>query len=111
MLVLLHICPTDILPLPSPSGDFVITHHPQYKSLFIATGGSGHGFKFFPVIGDKIVDAIQGNLEPELKRLWRWRTDEELKTETDGKELIGCDDGSRAGRKGMILDEELARTR
>lgn len=38
------------------SGDFVISYHPSYAdgSLFIATGGSGHGFKFFRIIGAKI---------------------------------------------------------
>jgi len=86
-----------------------MTYHPTYANLFVATGGSGHGFKFFPVIGDKIVDALQGKLEPELAALWRWRTEEELRADTDGDEFLGCDDGSRAGRKGMILAEEAMR--
>lgn len=88
-----------------------MTYHPQHKNLFIATGGSGHGFKFFPVIGDKIVDALQGQLDPELAELWRWRTEEDLKKDMDGDVFLGCDDGSRAGRKGMILAEEAKRTR
>jgi sarcosine oxidase/L-pipecolate oxidase len=88
-----------------------MTYHPRHKNLFVATGGSGHGFKFFPVIGDKIVDALQGKLDPQLAEIWRWRTDEELQQETAGEEFLGCDDGSRAGRKGMILDEEAKRTR
>ncbi|KEF60412.1 uncharacterized protein A1O9_01973 [Exophiala aquamarina CBS 119918] len=95
----------------TPSGDFLMAYHPQYKNLFLATGGSGHGFKFFPVIGDKIVDALEGNLDPELAEIWRWKTEEELKAETAGQEFLGCDDGSRAGRKGMILAEEAKRTR
>jgi sarcosine oxidase/L-pipecolate oxidase len=40
-------------------GDFLISYHPKYKGLFVATGGSGHGFKFLPVIGDSIVECIQ----------------------------------------------------
>lgn len=88
-----------------------MTYHPRHKNLFIATGGSGHGFKFFPVIGDKICDALQGKLDPQLAELWRWRTEEDLKRETAGKDFWGCDDGSRAGRKGMILAEEAKRTR
>ncbi|RVX70872.1 hypothetical protein B0A52_06029 [Exophiala mesophila] len=97
----------------TPSGNFLITYHPTYKNLFIATGGSGHGFKFFPVIGDKIVAAIEGTLDPELKQIWRWRTDDELRKEIGGElhEFSGCDDGSRSGRRGMILEEELKRTR
>ena len=94
-----------------PTGDFLITHHPQYKSLFLATGGSGHGFKFFPVIGDKIISAIEGNLDPELAEIWRWRSPEELSGVVGGGEFIACEDGSRAGRKGMILEEERRKGR
>ena len=83
-------------------GDYLITHHPDHQALFVATGGSGHGFKFFPVIGDKIVDAIEGTLDPDLQHAWRWR--EEIHAD-----LQTCDDGSRAGPRGMILDEELAK--
>jgi len=95
----------------TPTGDFLITYHPRHKSLFLATGGSGHGFKFFPVIGDKIVDAIEGNLDPLYAREWRWRCDEELQKIYGPEGFIGCEDGSRAGPKGMVLEDEMARTR
>ncbi|KIX99922.1 uncharacterized protein Z520_04559 [Fonsecaea multimorphosa CBS 102226] len=100
----------------TPSGDFLITYHPCFQNLFLATGGSGHGFKFFPVIGDKIVAAISGTLEPQLAKIWRWRSREDLRREMkdggeDGEEFTGCEDGSRAGRKGMVLDEEMQRRR
>lgn len=26
----------------TPEGDYLITHHPKYSGLFIATGGSGY---------------------------------------------------------------------
>ncbi|KIW10655.1 hypothetical protein PV08_11619 [Exophiala spinifera] len=93
----------------TPTGDFLITYHPQYKSLFVATGGSGHGFKFFPVIGDKIVDAIEGNLDPVYAREWRWRCDEELQKLYGPGPFTSCEDGSRSGSRGMVLEEELAR--
>ncbi|KIW94030.1 uncharacterized protein Z519_05346 [Cladophialophora bantiana CBS 173.52] len=98
----------------TPSGDFLITFHPDFKRLFLATGGSGHGFKFFPVIGDKIVAAIQGTLEPELAQIWRWRSEEDLRDTIkrggdSGGEFTGCEDGSRAGPKGMVLEEEMQR--
>jgi sarcosine oxidase / L-pipecolate oxidase len=70
----------------------------------VATGGSGHGFKFFPVIGDKIADAIERRLDPELQIMWRWR-------ERPDTDFIGTEDGSRAGKKGMMLDEEMGRAR
>ncbi|KAJ9640548.1 hypothetical protein H2204_003176 [Knufia peltigerae] len=94
----------------TPTGDFLITYHPRHKSLFVATGGSGHGFKFFPVIGDKVVDAIQGNLDPVYARQWRWRCDEDLQKLCGPGGFTGCEDGSRAGGRGMILEEEMART-
>ncbi|EXJ57363.1 hypothetical protein A1O7_07710 [Cladophialophora yegresii CBS 114405] len=99
----------------TPTGDFLITYHPAYKHLFLATGGSGHGFKFFPVIGDKIVAAIEGKVEPELAEIWRWRSEDELKevmrSQGGGEEFIACADGSRGGPKGMLLAEEMKRKR
>jgi sarcosine oxidase/L-pipecolate oxidase len=89
---------------PRPKGDFLITYHPNHPNLFLATGGSGHGYKFFPVLGDKIVDALEGNLEPELQQLWQWPAERLSKS-------FQTNDGSRSGHKGMILAEELARTK
>ena len=84
----------------TPDGNFIISHHPEHRNLFIATGGSGHGFKFFPIIGDKIVDILEGK-QTEYAELWRWREPVEG--------FAYCDDGSRSGPKGMILHEELSR--
>lgn len=86
----------------TPDGDFLIDYHPDTKGLFVATGGSGHGYKFFSVIGDRIVDAIEGKLAPELKAAWRFKE--------PVPDFVTCEDGSRAGPKGMLLDEELARS-
>ena len=96
----------------SPKGDFIISYHPSYDGLFIATGGSGHGYKFLPVIGDKILDAIEGKLDPDLQKLWAWPENPLVETDKDGKEkpaVVWTEDGSRSGVKGLILAEELAR--
>jgi hypothetical protein len=62
------------------------------------------------VIGDKIVAAIEQKLDPELAEIWRWRTEEDLKQACGGEdEFTFCADGSRGGRKGMILKEEMDR--
>lgn len=85
----------------TPQGDFLITYHPDLEGLFLATGGSGHGYKFLPVIGDKIVDCICGNCPEEFKEKWAWP-----------KETVGevvTYDGSRGGIPGLILDTELRR--
>lgn len=84
----------------TPSGDFIVTHHPEFEGLFLATGGSGHAFKFLPVIGEKVVDGVEGVLEGELRELWRWR-------EERVKGGWWTDDGSRGGRRGMVLGEEM----
>ena len=98
----------------TPSGDFLITPHPTLQNLILATGGSGHGFKFLPVIGEKIVDMLSDHLsistnkfDPELKSIWRWRSDEEVPGRTD--EEVECQDGSRGGRRGMIWAKEMQR--
>lgn len=82
----------------TPTGDFLISYHPGYEGLFLATGGSGHGFKFLPVLGEKVVAAIEGRLEEELAELWGWREKVEP--------FNGTDDGSRGGKRGLILEEE-----
>jgi sarcosine oxidase/L-pipecolate oxidase len=83
----------------TPRGDFLITYHPELEGLFLATGGSGHGYKFLPVIGDEIVKCISGQCPAEFKEKWAWPKDpvEEVVTE----------DGSRGGRPGLILAEEM----
>ncbi|KAF8701558.1 FAD dependent oxidoreductase, partial [Rhizoctonia solani] len=46
--------------------DWVIDEAEGCKNLFVATAGSGHGFKFLPVIGELIVDRMEGALAPEV---------------------------------------------
>lgn len=53
--------------------NFRICPSPTNANLFIATAGSGHGFKFLPTIGAYVVDMLQGKLAPEYGELWRWR--------------------------------------
>lgn len=90
--------------MDTPTGDFLVDWHPRYEGLFLATGGSGHGFKFLPVLGEKIVDGIEGRLEKELGELWAWP-----RRGVEG--FRGTEDGSRGGRRGMILGEEMKRSR
>ncbi|KAH8903214.1 FAD dependent oxidoreductase [Coniochaeta sp. PMI_546] len=84
----------------TPTGDFIISYHPRFRGLFVATGGSGHGFKFLPVLGDKILDAVEGRTPVEFAEKWAWK-------EGCGEELVATEDGSRGGVPGLVLDEEL----
>ena len=40
----------------TPDNHFVIDRHPEFKNLIYATGFSGHGFKFAPVVGEILAD-------------------------------------------------------
>eukprot|EP01104_Vermistella_antarctica_P019157 TRINITY_DN7377_c0_g1_i1.p1 TRINITY_DN7377_c0_g1~~TRINITY_DN7377_c0_g1_i1.p1 ORF type:complete len:463 (+),score=49.02 TRINITY_DN7377_c0_g1_i1:24-1412(+) len=53
-------------------GDFVIDRVPGYHGLVVATGGSGHGFKFGPILGDLVANAVEGKVHPRFK--WRSRS-------------------------------------
>lgn len=59
---------------------FLVTPHPVHKGLFIATGGSAHGFKFLPVVGKYIADHLEGKLDRKIVDNWRWRAGEEVNT-------------------------------
>jgi sarcosine oxidase/L-pipecolate oxidase len=52
---------------------FLITPHPDHKRLFLATGGSAHGFKFLPVVGQYVADLLEGRLDEGIRKAWRWR--------------------------------------
>ncbi|KAI1264092.1 FAD dependent oxidoreductase [Xylariaceae sp. FL1019] len=54
------------------SSDFIISPHSASKGLYVATCGSFHGYKFFPVLGKYIVQMIEGELSPDLKEKWAW---------------------------------------
>jgi monomeric sarcosine oxidase len=47
------------------NGDFVIDRHPQFDDVLIAGGGSGHGFKHGPAVGDYISRLLTTSLTPE----------------------------------------------
>ncbi|RBR10282.1 uncharacterized protein FIESC28_09532 [Fusarium coffeatum] len=71
----------------TPSYDFIVDYHPSFgTSLFVASGGCDHAFKFMPVLGEKAVSIIlrrlgdvpkassreEASLLEELCRLWKF---------------------------------------
>jgi glycine/D-amino acid oxidase-like deaminating enzyme len=52
----------------SPDGDWIISCHPSDSSLVLATAGSGHAYKFLPVVGRLVADLVQGILDPSLRK-------------------------------------------
>ncbi|KAI5866320.1 FAD dependent oxidoreductase-domain-containing protein [Durotheca rogersii] len=108
----------------TPTADFLVDYHPRWpRSLFVATGGSGHAFKFLPVIGGRVVDCLLGRRPTDLGPKWRWKEKgpgqamAARPTEAAHNAVVGTsdgsvivtEDGSRGGRPGLILEEELKR--
>ncbi|KAH8810921.1 sarcosine oxidase [Xylogone sp. PMI_703] len=86
----------------TPTGDFIFDYHPEHKNLFIATGGTGHAFKFLPVVGKYIARAFQRKLSPELTEKWRFHTeyrDQAKESVFTGDKSRKGGDGSRGGPK------------
>jgi glycine/D-amino acid oxidase-like deaminating enzyme len=63
-------------------GHFWIARDPEREGLVIAAGDSGHGFKFAPVLGKIIADAVEGKDNPLLNK-FRWRAEVRAGTGTD----------------------------
>src|SRR5438445_241690 len=53
-------------------GNFWISRDPDRRGLIIAAGDCGHGFKFAPVLGEIIADAVEEKPNPILEN-FRWR--------------------------------------
>ncbi|KAJ5179007.1 hypothetical protein N7492_002217 [Penicillium capsulatum] len=87
----------------TPTGDFIFDYHPDHKNMFIATGGSGHAFKFLPVIGKYIVGSLERNLPRDLLDKWRFPT--QFRDGFQDHAFAG--DGSRGGpeRREMTTNE------
>ncbi len=46
-------------------GDFIIDRHPAADNVWIAGGGSGHGFKHGPALGEMLAAQVLGLRDPE----------------------------------------------
>ncbi len=47
------------------NGDFLIDHHPAFENVWLAGGGSGHGFKHGPVVGEYVAAMVSGDATVE----------------------------------------------
>ncbi|ORY01526.1 FAD dependent oxidoreductase [Basidiobolus meristosporus CBS 931.73] len=79
-------------------GDFYIDHVPGRPGLFVATGGSGHGYKFLPVLGEVIADAVELK-RSEITEKFKWR----VPTATQKRDGLRCDGGNA-----MLDDHPMA---
>jgi sarcosine oxidase / L-pipecolate oxidase len=84
----------------SIDNEYVIDYVPGYsESLFICTGGSGHGFKFLPILGRHVKNQIE-RVGDQFTDKWRWRT------VVDGQENNGLSEGEAGPR--VLAKTELA---
>jgi glycine/D-amino acid oxidase-like deaminating enzyme len=49
----------------TPDSHFIVDRHPAAADVWIAGGGSGHGFKMGPVIGDMIAACVREDAAPD----------------------------------------------
>ncbi|MEE8583483.1 MAG: FAD-dependent oxidoreductase [Acidobacteriota bacterium] len=49
----------------SPDGHFILDRHPEAENLWLAGGGSGHGFKLGPAVGEHMALRVLGRAEAE----------------------------------------------
>jgi glycine/D-amino acid oxidase-like deaminating enzyme len=63
-------------------GHLWIARDPERAGLVVAAGDNGHGFKFAPVLGEIIADAVEGKSNPLLEK-FRWRPEVRAGTSTD----------------------------
>ena len=44
---------------------FIVAPHPEHAGWWLIGGGSGHGFKHGPALGEYVADCIEGKRDPE----------------------------------------------
>jgi glycine/D-amino acid oxidase-like deaminating enzyme len=53
----------------TPDSNFILDRHPVATNAWIVGGGSGHGFKHGPAIGEMVAELILKNREPDT--IWQ----------------------------------------
>jgi sarcosine oxidase len=53
----------------TPDSNFIVDRHPRMQKVWLLGGGSGHGFKHGPALGEMMAEMIVNDLEPDV--LWR----------------------------------------
>ncbi|KAF2233642.1 FAD/NAD(P)-binding domain-containing protein [Viridothelium virens] len=62
----------------TPSEDLLLCKHPHAKlsNLYLATGGSFHGYKFLPIVGKYMANVLNGQGNGREKdHAWGWKSD------------------------------------
>ena len=58
----------------SIDNSFLVDYVPGRKGIAVCSGGSGHGFKFLPILGREVVKILEGQgQDTPYGLLWKWR--------------------------------------
>ncbi len=49
----------------SLDGHLIVDHHPEARNVWLVGGGSGHGFKLSPALGEHVAQCVLGEASPE----------------------------------------------
>ena len=62
------------------NGDFLLDRHPEFENVWLAGGGSGHGFKHGPAVGEYLAGRILGSRAPEPRFAFAAKQETQLRT-------------------------------
>lgn len=54
----------------STDGNFLVDRHPQLENVWLVGGGSGHGFKMGPALGEHVASLVLGRARPHALFAW-----------------------------------------
>lgn len=54
------------------NSDFLIDKVPTSRAIYVASGDSGHAYKFLPNIGKYVADRMENRLAHNIKDKWKW---------------------------------------
>jgi sarcosine oxidase len=58
----------------TPDNNFIIDRHPNHENVWLLGGGSGHGFKHGPALGEMMAGLMMEHKNPEARfKLERFR--------------------------------------
>jgi glycine/D-amino acid oxidase-like deaminating enzyme len=70
----------------SPDGHLILDRHPDADNVWLAGGGSGHGFKLGPAVGALLAEALLESKElPAMFKVARLREATKPKTQFEPK--------------------------
>ncbi|KAI0104851.1 FAD dependent oxidoreductase [Nemania sp. FL0031] len=86
----------------SIDNSFVVDFVQDRPSVAICSGGSGHGFKFLPVLGREVVKILEGKGNSTVYgQMWKWRS-------STTKEKNGIEEGEEGPR---VLEKQRMASR